>query len=184
MVEYTAVAKAPCKFPFKYNGTIYNACTNVNYDGYWCATSLATQATVSHGLWPTVTSIEVTTSDIKDITANMEMETWGYCHSRSCPLPKDNIGTLIGGGVTLIFLILIMIIIFIVLHCYYRKKKRRQEERILLQNIITQKNHQNVVNVLYEMSKNDDELSELPKINKSLLKLGKLIGEKFFFFLV
>ena len=55
-----ATAKSPCVFPFKYEGKLYNSCTNVDADGCWCATSV--------------------NSDL-----DFEWTNWGFC-SESCPI--------------------------------------------------------------------------------------------------
>ena len=51
-------AKDPCQFPFKYKNVIYNSCTKMDHDRFWCAT--------------TVDSTNHKTS-------------WGYCNNL-CPM--------------------------------------------------------------------------------------------------
>ena len=50
--------KDPCIFPYKYSNTVYHSCTMVDWDGFWCATS---------------------------VDAELDMQTWGNCNDL-CPL--------------------------------------------------------------------------------------------------
>ena len=51
-------SKNPCKFPFKFHGTIYNSCIRNRKNAFWCATS---------------------------VDANLDWQTRGFCNDL-CPL--------------------------------------------------------------------------------------------------
>ena len=52
-----AITTNPCVFPFKYGDKTYHACTNVDYEEFWCATFVNEKQELSDSQWGNCTAL-------------------------------------------------------------------------------------------------------------------------------
>ena len=100
-LQFTTIEKAPCIFPFKYKGEIYNTCIKDGYEEFWCAT------------------------DVDD--NSLELKHYGYCYE-GCPTEDttDN-SWLVIIIVTTCICFLLMLSLITVGYCHFKKKKKNTD---------------------------------------------------------